>query len=260
MKEISSNLDDRFAILTKKAIDCLKKSNTAVGDVVYELSTLPACEKGDWKLFLDENVEKFRKCKDHNELFFDLNLNLTYLSPDLLRHLVKKLPPLQEIEGDIEEYMDDLHKFRRETPLELFHQINKKHIQPPSGFTDIIVKFEELKSRNGPLTLQHVEDLRLQYYIGHHRLYNFALMLRDVTKNCYIITFSVAESVVELLQTNIPKELLRDFGITEVVVSGRCIFSGQNDISQQMMIMPSPMETNPISLLMETSAGICLWT
>lgn len=247
MKEFSNNLDDRFDKLKKRAIDCLKRSTTEVEDVVYELSTLRPCENRDWKLFLEKNLEKFRKCKNHKELFGDLNLDLTYLSPHLLRHLVKKLPPLQEIKEEMEGYMDDLHKFRRKTPLELFLQIDKKHIKPPPGFTDITMKFEELKSKNGPLTLQHVEDLRLEYYIGHHRLYDFALMLRDVVKNCYIITFSVAGSVVELLQTNIPKEILRNFGITEVVVSGRCIFSENSD--------NYPMETNQVSHIMETSAG-----
>ena len=245
--------------MNERAIDCLENSTTSVEKVVYELSTLSAREKRNWEVFLTKYVNKLRESKNHMALFGNLNIHLTYLSPHLLRHLVKKLPPLNGIKQEMEKYMDALQKFRTETPLEVFCQINVEHVEQPDGFTDVVMKLEEAKCKNKPLTLQHVEDFRLKY-ANHYQLYDFALMLRGITQNCYIITFSVAESVVELLQTNVPKEILRDFGITEVVISGRCIFSEQNDTSQQMMIAPSPMETNPVSLLMETSAGICLWT
>ena len=230
------------------AIEMLEKSTTGIKKVVYELSTLPASEMNNEKLFLKENLARLRRSEDHTALFGDLNLHWTYLSPHLLKHLVNKLPPLAELKDDMKAYMDTLGSFRTQTPLELFCRIDRQHIKPPEGFKEVVAKFEKVKSQTLSLTLQDVEDFRVEYG-NHYQLRDFALMLHRGKENCFIITFFVPESIVGLLQSNIPERILTKFGITQLDVSGTCIFTGQSAILQQQRmksVAPSPMETGSV--------------
>ena len=122
VKEVQASinvLEGEFDKLKKKAIELLETCRIEVKSVVYELSTLPANEIGQHKMFLKKNLDKLRKNEDHMALFGDLNLYWTYLSPDLLKHLIHKLPPLGEMKKDIKVYMlrlslQDIEDFRQQ--------------------------------------------------------------------------------------------------------------------------------------------------
>jgi len=172
---------------------------------------------------------------DHLELFGELHLYWTYLSPHLFKHLVYKLKPLEEIQGEMEAYMTSLSEFRMGTPLKLFCAINKEHIKPPERFQTVVATFKDVKSKkmkSKKMTLQDLENFWLEY--GKiYKLCELALILRcEVMENSFIVTFFVPDSVVELLQNNVPKELLRNFGVTKLVLVGNCIFMDDNEYSQ----------------------------
>ena len=211
-------------MLKRKAINLLEASKSQVKDVVYELSTLPASEIAEHKVFLEEKAEKLEESKDHTALFRGLNLYWTYLSPHLLKHLVCQLPPLQKMKGDMEKYMNSLEEFRKRTPLELFCNIDKEHVELPQGFAKVIARFKVLKAKSTKITLQDIEIFRQQYG-KRYLLRDFALMLQDEVKvNSFVVTFIVVKLVIDMLQSNIPKELFQAFGVIQLDVSGHCVF------------------------------------
>ena len=215
-------LECKFNSLKKRAIELLEASKLGVKDVVYELTTLSSSEIDQYKVFLKE---KLRKSEDYLELFGDLNLHWTYLSPHILKHFVNNLSPLNEMKSDMKAYMNDLHIFRERTPLDLFCEVGNKCIEQPDGFQKVVVKFKEVKPTKEKLTLQDIEDFRQQYG-SSYQLRDFAIMLRDeVKKMSFVLTFFVPDSVIELLSTKIPRELLLKFGVTKLDVAGTCLYS-----------------------------------
>ena len=246
VEEVESNiyaLESNFGDLVKKAVNLLKKFKTEIEDIVYELSTLSVREKSEHKVFLEANLKKLRKSEDHVVLFGYLNLYWTYLSPHLLKHLVNKLPPLNEIKGDMEAYMKSLHEFRVQTPVTLFCQADKQHVEPPEEFTRVVAKFEKVKTSNELIitTLQDIEEFR-QKYGSRHQLRNFALMLNEVEENCFLVTFFVPQSVVEELQSNVPEQLLKEYEVTKLEVSGTCVFIRESLLTEGFS-SEEPMDT-----------------
>ena len=227
-KEIKDDIDVlecEFNSLKKRAINLLEASTLGVKDVVYELTTLRSSEIDQYKVFLKEKLKELRKSEDNLELFGELNLHWTYLSPHFLKHLVNNLLPLNEMKSDMEAYMNKLHNFRERTPLDLFCEVDKKCIEQPDGFQKVVVKFKDVKPTKEKLTLQDIEDFRQQYG-GSYQLRDFAIMLRDeVKKMSFIVTFFVPDSVIELLSTKVPRELLLKFGVTKLDVAGTCLYS-----------------------------------
>ena len=227
-KELKDDIDVlecEFNSLKKRAIKLLEASKLGVEHVVYELTTLSSSEIDQYKVFLEEKLEKLRQSKNNFQLFGNLNLHVTYLSPHFLKHLVSNLLPLNEMKSEMETYMSDLHLFRERTPLDLFCKVDKKCIKQPKGFKDVVVKFEQVKSTKKKLTLQDIEDFRQQYG-SSYQLRDFAIMLRDEVKQMsFVVTFFVPDSVIELLSTKVPRELLLKFGVTELDVAGTCLYS-----------------------------------
>ena len=140
--------EKRFDHLKKVAIKLLQKYDVEVKEVVYELSTLSADEKAEHKVYLKENLKDLKKCDDHWELFGSLNLYWNYLSYHLLDHLIKQLPSLKDMEGEMELYKGDLQVFRVGTPLELFRKTQREHIEPPAGFSKIVAEFKNSISKD----------------------------------------------------------------------------------------------------------------
>ena len=243
----------KFDSLKKYAIKILEASHIEVKDVVYELSTLPASERAQHKVFLKENLEKLRKSVDNMALFSQLNLYWTYLSPHLLKNLVKKLPPLQEMKVDMDMYMKILKEFRAQTPLELFCQIEKEHVEPPKGFAKVVARFEKVKSKI--MTLQDIEDFR-QKYVSNYQLRDFAFMLQEeVEEKSFIVTFFVAISVIELLQSEVPKELLAVYRVTQLDVSGTCTYH-ICDQAMLTLVPPYPVDNGTTTQNSEETTSI----
>ncbi|CAI8012767.1 hypothetical protein GBAR_LOCUS8159, partial [Geodia barretti] len=227
-KEVKDDIDVlecEFNSLKKRAIELLEASKLGVEHVVYELTTLSSSEIDQYKVFLEEKLEKLRQSKNNLQLFGDLNLHWTYLSPHFLKNLVNKLSPLNELESDMKAYMNDLHIFRERTPLDIFCTVDKKYIKQPEGFSDVVVKFKEVKLTKGKLTLQDIEDFR-QQYADCYQLREFAIMLKDeVKQKSFVVTFFVPDSVIEVLSAKVPRELLLKFGVTKLDVAGTCLYS-----------------------------------
>ena len=239
-----------FDLLKRKAINLLNTSNIKVNAFVYELSTVRVAEKGEYKAFLEKKLDELSEKRDYFALFSHLNLYWTYLSPGLLRHLIYKIPCLAKMKEDMGIYMTRLCEFRTRTPLKLFCEINKESIEPPEGFTKIAAT---IKSKFPPekITLQDLETFR-QKYGQCYQLRDFALMLQEqILNKSFVVVFYVPQSIVEILKMNIPTEILREFEIIELEISGTCVFGGTSHVQSTSQQIPSP--TYGIHFLFPTS-------
>ena len=146
------------------------------------------------------------------------------------------------MKSDMEAYMNKLHNFRERTPLDLFCEVDKKCIEQPDGFQKVVVKFKDVKPTKEKLTLQDIEDFRQQYG-SSYQLRDFAIMLRDeVKKMSFVLTFFIPDSVIELLSTKVPRELLLKFGVTKLDVAGTCLYSAS--VKKSMEVAKREEEQN----------------
>ena len=221
IKEDIKKLEDLFQILKEEVRNSFQEQQIEVDDIVYKLTDLPAAEKSQHKFFIDKKLQELERCTKHKPLFSRLNGYWNYLSPQLLYHLITTFfPSLKSLLEDKESYDTDLSGFRNLTLLRLFCEIDNEYIEPPEGFSKIVAKFESNVTEDP--TLQHVEDFR-DRYARHHRLRDFALMLaaRGETGS-FIVSFVIPNSIIEILEENIPTDLLQEFGVTQLTIADKC--------------------------------------
>ena len=233
-----------FDELRTKLLNALQMNNVNVREVVYELSTLKAREKAEHRAFLKENLKVLRKCDDLIALFEELNFYWNYLSPSLLEHLAKKLNCLKNIEREMQAYKVALYQFRVQAPLKVFCEIEREHVELPEGFCRVVAKFE---GNISSMTLQDVEEFRMKY-ATHYMLRDFALMLNVVKSGSVLVSFMVPESVAEILRVNVPKNMLKEFGVTRLEIYGYCVLIYE-DISRTVAVsqetLASTSENSP---------------
>ena len=214
-------LEAKFKYLKKTAIKLLNERHVEVGDVVYELTELPACEVSEHETFLKVHLDELERCNEHRSLFARINGYWNYLSPQLLYHLIDVFLNETAAKQEMAMYDTQLNLFRNRTPLVVFCQIDPEYIDPPKDFVKIKMKFK--KELSNEVTLQHVENFRLKY-ARHYRLREFALMLFAGKLGSFIIFFLVPECIIKRLKHNVPHELFKEFCITEVIIAGHILF------------------------------------
>ena len=210
----------------------LQEKKVVVRKVVYELTTLKARERSEHKVFLENNLERLREHKDLTVLFEDLNFYWNYLSPGLLEHLAKKFH-LESVKMELQLYKAALKEFRVQTPLTLFCQIEVKYVEPTEEFCNIVVKFE----MSTAITLQDVEKFRRKY-ADHYNLYDFVLRLNSITKGSFIVSFLVPNLFIGILRLDIPKEILKAFGVVQLEIAGSCVYSDSESDGPRSMSAP----------------------
>ena len=142
-------------------------------------------------------------------------------------------------------YKIALQEFRVQTPLKLFCQIEVKYIKPTEEFHNIVVNFQV----SVVTTLQDVDDFRRRY-ASHYNLHDFALRLNSIYKGSFIVSFLVPESIIGLLREDIPEDILREFGVTQLDIAGSCVYSDSTTIVASSTAVPcsvSPSAAIPIS-------------
>ena len=223
IEEDIKELEDSFKSLKGKVMNSFQEQQIEVGDIVYKLTDLPAAEISQHKFFIKENLQELERCTKHKPLFSRLNGYWNYLSPQLLYHFITTFfPGLKSLVKDKKSYDRNLFYFRNLTLLRLFCKIDNEYVEPPEGFSKIVAKFESNVTEDP--TLQHVENFR-DMYARHHRLRDFALMLaaRGETGS-FIVSFVIPNSIIEILEENIPTDLLQEFGVTQLTIAGKCIY------------------------------------
>ena len=242
-----------FEELQEMVIHLLQLRQVEIELVVHKLTTLPAAEQSEHELFFEKHLEELERCKKYRPLFSRLNRHWNYLSPQLLHHLIDKLPDLKNAIRERNSYNSHLRSFRNQTLLRLFCEIDREYIEPPEGFSKIVVKFRKNTPKDP--TLQDVENFRNRYG-KHYRLRSFALMLIALgTIGSFIFSFVVPNSILERLKVNVPIRLFKRFGVIQLEISGHCVYPHSMDTTTLWRTIPG----HPIILsYMSRGKFLCL--
>ena len=174
VKKRINELQKRFNELKVYIKESLEKHKVVVTKVVDVLTSVSPDDDNSHKIF-EKDLEKLYAAADHSVLFGHLHFHWSYLDPSLLTRLVRELE-LKDVKEKMEEYDLDVQRFRKQTPLSLFCQTQKrKRIKITEEFRKMVAEFDWPKD----VTLEVVEQFRREY-ASHYQLHEFAMMVADV--------------------------------------------------------------------------------
>ena len=125
VQEVKSQIEEfetRFRVLTRSTREQLESRKIGVQRVVESLTQLPADDKPEHKVFLEEKMSSLTKVDGIFNLFFIMNLYWNYLSYQLLDYLIKEFF-INEVRLQMNQYKQDLQHFLAKTPAKLFCQV-----------------------------------------------------------------------------------------------------------------------------------------
>ena len=202
-----------------KCRDGLEKRKIPVKKVVDTLTNLPADDVDEHKQILQSQLSVYYQANNQAELIGQLSFSMNYLSYQLLEYLAKEFH-LREVSVQMEVYKSDLQQFRMKTPLALFCQtLKKKRITLSPEFQEMVAEFDWPEN----VTLEDVEQFRKEYAF-HYDLREFAMMIAEVLPGSFIITWLVSASVIEKLKKNLPREILKKYLATKLIIAGDCVY------------------------------------
>ena len=211
--------EKRFNALKKSSRECLERLRVPVKRVADALTSLPADDVDEHKQFLESHLSALYHADDHSELFGTMNFHWNYQNYQLLDHVIREFD-LEGVKGEMKTYKEDLHQFRKKTPLKLFCESHKRrHIKPPPDFHDMVAEFDWPDD----VTLDVVEEFR-QEYACHYSLQQCAMMLVMVRPGSFIITWFVPASIVEKLKEKVPIAILNKYFVTKLEIAGTCVY------------------------------------
>ena len=218
-------LKKKFNCLKKATRECLDKHKCPVKDVAEVLISLSPDDDECHRMFLESRIKAFAAAVDNFELFLTMDFHWNYLDPSLLNHLVTQLE-LVEVKPDMTTYQSELQQFRMKTPLNLFHQTQrKKKIKLSPEFKEMVAEFK----LPNDVSLEVLEQFR-QEYASHYNVHEFAMMVADVRSGSFIITWFIPESVAAKLKGKVPVQILRKYSITTLTVAGDCVYFDRTEV------------------------------
>ena len=213
--------EKRFNALKNASRKCLERLGIPVQRVADALTSLPADDMDEHKVFLESHLNALFQASNHSVLFGTMNFHWNYQNYQLLDHLICEFD-LEDMKGEMKSYKADLQQFRKKTSLKAFCQTQKKkHIkQPPPEFCEVVAEF------NWPddVTLEDVEEFR-QMYASHYSLRECAMMLAKVRLGSFCITWFIPVSIVKKLKVKVPAMILKNSAVTKLEVDGECVYS-----------------------------------
>ena len=223
-------LEKRFNALKKSTRECLERLQVPVKRVADSLTSLPADDVDEHKQFLESHLSALYHADDHSELFGTMNFHWNYQNPQLLDHLIREFN-LEGVRGEMKTYKEDLHLFRKKTPLKLFCQSQKKkRIKPPPDFRDVVAEFDWPDD----VTLEVVEEFR-QEYADHYSLYKCAMMLAVLLIGSFIITWFIPDSIVEKLKVKVPASILKSYSVAKLEIAGERVYPKESEVRTSVM-------------------------
>ena len=230
IKDKIVEFEKKFNTLKRSTREGLERRSIIAKKVVVCLTDLRADDMPDHKVFLQSNIQILFKASDLYELFGTLNFHWDYLAYHLLDHLIREFF-LEEVKGEMDNYMRDMKKFRKVAPLKLFCQAQtRRRIKPPAEFREVVAEF------NWPddITLEVVEQFR-QEYASHYRLRECAMMLTSIREGSFIVTWFIPESIVELLLTFPAEKLMVNYNVRKLDIAGNRVYFQEEE--QQVSVV-----------------------
>ena len=237
VQEVKSQIEEfeiRFKSLTRSTREQLESRKICVQRVVESLTQLPADDKPEHKVFLEEKMSSLTKVDGIFKLFFIMNLYWNYLSYQLLDYLIKEFS-LNEVRVQMNQYKQDLQYFLARTPAKLFCQVQtKRKSDPPEGFEEMIAEFTWSENT----TLLKVEEFRRQY-ICHYNLHDCAMLLSFIFLGSFGVVWLIPHSVVERLKKETDEIFLTKCAVSSLHIAGTTIYSKLEQEKVTLLIIKS---------------------
>ena len=207
--------EKRFNELKKATRAGLEKRSISVKQVVDALTSLPADDTEEHKVFLYDHLRELYSSEDLSELFGKLSLlHWDYLSYQLLDFIISEFG--LDVAEEMEAYKLDLQRFREKTPLDLFCQSQKRRRRKPSEeFQEMVAEFDWPHQ----VTLEVVEQFR-QEYAYYYNLRECAMMLANIHPRSFIVTWFIPESIVNKLKENVPTQIIKKYSVINLEIAG----------------------------------------
>ena len=231
--------EKRFNALKKSSRECLERLRVPVKRVADALTSLPADDMDEHKVFLEGHLSALYQAPDHSELFGTMNFHWNYQNYHLLDHVVGEFN-LEGVKGEMKTYKEDLQQFRKKTPLKLFCQSQKrKNVKPPPEFHEVVAEFDWPDH----VTLEVVEEFR-QGYADHYSLRECAMMLNKVLPGSFIVTWFIPGSIVEKLKAKVPSSILKMYLVTKLEIAGECVYPDPTkEVRTSVIVLKNVMYT-----------------
>ena len=218
-------LKSSFDHIRKATLQQLEEKPVSFDDLCDKVTTLNSLrEDTSIKFFIESKVIEFCNAGSKKNLFRYLNTYWSYLSFQLLEHIIDECS-LEGVGAMMEEYKQEVKAFKAEMPLKLFAEAHKTDDPViPSGFKELIShhKLSEVS------TLMEVENIRVKLR-KEYRLEDCALMLRKVIWGSVVIVWLVPESIAEhILSSTTERGAFQDIGLTQLECDGRIIYNDDN--------------------------------
>ena len=195
--------------------------NVDVGDVIHELNTLIEEKMSVYKLLTNENL---RECEDYKALFEKIKFYWNHESPMLLVRLSRKLKCSGRVLKKLRKYKDDLYDFRVNTLLTLFCKIEGEAIKLAKGYSIIVAMFD--RNIFNAMTLKGLDQFMVKY-ANHYMPCNFAIVLKEVKADSFMVYFLVPQSVSVILseRAKVPERFFRKCGVRQLDIAGSCVYN-----------------------------------
>lgn len=201
----------------------MKQKGVSVSQLRTTVTLLPCSKRHEHLRFLKENKSDIARAASIEELFCCLNMYWDYLNFGILKHIIDRHGD-EGMKQMIQEFADEVEKFRKATTLEVFWEAVDQAEELPSDLKKLIIEHKKLSPQS---TLEDVENIRKKI-CREYSLHEFAVMLADIKEGSVVITFLIPPSVAMVLQPllhrRINTEFFEEHCITSVILDGVLVY------------------------------------
>ena len=192
--------------------------------IKINVTLVPAVMKQELKSFLLEHKQAIAQASSVIEIIILLNLYWDCFNYGLLEHLVETYGR-QQTKCLMEQFVQDVKAFMKETKLADFMRIWKGRKDVPPGFSELIVRHGLDPDK---ITLSHLDDFRKEF-CPEYSLNQVVLILRSVHSGSVTVVWLIPSHVVEHLcaemkNPEVGYKVLMQYSVLEILINGVAVF------------------------------------
>ncbi len=206
----------KFYSLQKSAEAELKRKRVTVEDFRRSLARLSSSIKAEHENFLKGKYATFKNAESIEDIFFHLNLYLSFIDFSLLEHIIDHFGSF-DLKKKMSQYSMDMVQFRKTTTVtEIFPHLSGRP-EPPPEYVKLEMEFDYDPHT---LTLEDLEQTRLK--LGREfSLSKFALFLVKIVSGSVVLVCILPEGMVWRARAN---STFLDLKLVRLHLNNECIY------------------------------------
>ena len=222
MENQVQNLDSKFHCLAAKAHQELN-GRIEPSDFLSRVTHLPVSARTLHRSYIKENLTNIPPPITFESIWSILNLYWDFLNYGLLEHVINKCGS-EDLKQQMQDYVDELSTFKRETRLcDFIKSWPYRDDGPPEDrLKKVVVKMNHEWSQ---CTLQDVESF-MKALVHKFFLPEFDILLQNAERGCVRVTLLTSPSIATTLQQNLANtetEFFKKHSIISVTIDGQRI-------------------------------------